>query len=717
MEEAAGRDPGSPRVNAARDERQLAVLKDGIEAASALLAAFSDPALGQDARERWREFAAAMDELGDEVPLAGVRRRLDLDDFEVRCLLLAVGVQVDPDVLALVRQVGRESYSTTLTVRMVVEAFHDDPLSRYKARESFLPSGRMVRAGMISVEPEREGGQDGVLASRFEVTQPTLRFLLGEASLSGAIGRIARLYTPEVDLEHVVVDPVHAAQVMELATHHTRYRKVIGDWGFERILPYGRGVTFLLSGPSGTGKTLFAHAVATEVGWPILAVSGADVAEGESADRELRNLFAEASLRGAIVLVDECDALFGKRDRRLAAAFLALESFTGLAILVTNHPDLLDEALERRILYHFPFEVPDTEMRLRIWMMHLPAEVPIAEKLDLQGLAARYDFTGGEIKNAVLVAVNRAIAKDPETPRLTNAHLETGCRSQLRYALEALTVRTPPQVRLSNVVLPEKQTVEVGAVIAACRNQNVVLNQWGFGRRLATGKGITVLFDGPPGTGKTLTAEVIAGELGRPLYRIDLPEIVSKWVGETEKNIKRVFQEARISHAMLLFDEADALFAARSGEVKSSTDRYANMEVNLLLQEIERFPGIVILTTNHFGSLDPALVRRIQFRVRFEEPDEARRAGIWKTLCPKEAPLGDDVDFAKLAKAFVMTGGEIKNALMRAAYRAADRPDGERRLDQATLEAAARDECLAAGKLMREASAIAEDAKKKRRPA
>ncbi len=294
--------------------------------------------------------------------------------------------------------------------------------------------------------------------------------------------------------------------------------------------------------------------------------------------------------------------------------------------------------------------------------------------------------------------MNLAIARDPDHPRLTHDLLEEGCRSQLRYALESLTERTTTHLRLKDIVLPEAEKRKVAELIAACRNQTLVLNRWGFGRRLVTGKGIVALFDGPPGTGKTLCAEIVAGELGRPLHRVNIPEVVSKWVGETEKHIKQVFEAARVSHAMLLFDEADALFSARVAEARTSTDRYANMEVNLLLQEVERFPGVCILTTNSFGLLDKAMVRRVQFRVTFKEPDVEERRAIWETLCPPEAPLARDVNFAVLAERFELTGAQIKNALLRAAYRAAE---AGRPLDQATLIAACEDECEAAGKVVR----------------
>ena len=212
-----------------------------------------------------------------------------------------------------------------------------------------------------------------------------------------------------------------------------------------------------------------------------------------------------------------------------------------------------------------------------------------------------------------------------------------------------------------------------------------------------------VVLSGSTPLRRNKAAELVAEELQLDLAKVNLASVVSRQVGETEKNIKAIFQQARISHAMLLFDEADSLFASRMAEAKSSTDRYANMEVNLLLQEIERFPGIVILTTNFFGSLDKALIRRIQFRVTFEEPDEEGRARIWRTLTPIEAPLAEDVSFEKLAKHFEMTGGMIKNAIVRAAYLSCEAGES---INQKRLEESCLDEYQAAGKVARDPSAL-----------
>lgn len=681
-------------------DRNVQVLSSGVSAVASLLAATTaeDRAAALGA---WHAFEEALRAASD-IPLADLAARFRLDTFELQVIVLALAGHVEPQLPALAAGRGTQLLAHGATVRMALEVFCDDPGERIGARQAFLPSGRLVRQRLIELERPAAASPDRMLAQRVELTAPTLRRLLQEPELSEPVARVAELRTPDVPLLRVVLPPARLRQLLRMVDHNKRYREVIREWGFHRALPTGRGVTLLFSGPSGTGKTLLAEALATHLGLPLLWLSAVDLPENEGVERVLRDVLAEAAIRDSIVLIDECDALLARTDRRKGLVYKAIDGYEGILVMTTMRPDVLDEGLERRILHHLPFEVPDATLRRQIWEAHLPPEVPVAEDIDLASLAELYDFTGGTIKNAVLTAVNLALDVSPGRPCLTMALLDQGCREQLRYALAGLAERTTTHLRLGDIALPGEADRKVREILAACRNQAVVLNRWGFGRRLVTGKGIVVLFDGSPGTGKTYCAEILAGELDRPLYRVQVPEVVSKWVGETEKNLKAIFQQARISHAMLLFDEADSLFSARVAETRSSNDRYANMEVNLLLQEIERFPGICILTTNSFGALDKALVRRIQFRVTFEEPDAAQRKAIWEVLAPPEAPLAADVDFGVLARRFELTGGMIKNSLIRAAYAAADRGAV---IDQGTLVEACRAEYQAAGKVVREAQA------------
>jgi SpoVK/Ycf46/Vps4 family AAA+-type ATPase len=225
------------------------------------------------------------------------------------------------------------------------------------------------------------------------------------------------------------------------------------------------------------------------------------------------------------------------------------------------------------------------------------------------------------------------------------------------------------KARMSELVLPEDVIDTLNDMIAMVRERTQILERWGYQRHLGISRGVSALYSGEPGTGKTMAASVVASELGLELVRIDLSAVVSKYVGETEKNLGKIFDEAQDAHAMLLFDEADSLFGKRT-ELKTAQDRFANLEINYILQRMETFDGVSVLTTNAESAIDPALQRRLNFRIRFPEPDVDEREKLWRALLPPQAGLAE-VDFRALAERFEMTGGYIKNAVVRAAVIAA----------------------------------------------
>jgi SpoVK/Ycf46/Vps4 family AAA+-type ATPase len=243
------------------------------------------------------------------------------------------------------------------------------------------------------------------------------------------------------------------------------------------------------------------------------------------------------------------------------------------------------------------------------------------------------------------------------------------CRAIGRSKLEDLAQRIEAPAGWDDLILPEVQKSTLRQIGVHVRNRLKVHFEWGFSERGARGLGLTALFAGESGTGKTMAAEVLARELQLDLYRIDLSAVVSKYIGETEKNLRRVFDAAEDSGAILLFDEADALFGKRS-EVKDSHDRYANIEVSYLLQRMEAYSGLAVLTTNLKAALDPAFQRRIRFIVHFPFPDHTQREAIWRTVFPTQTPQGK-IDYSKLARLGV-TGGGIRNIALNAAFRAAE---------------------------------------------
>ncbi len=220
-------------------------------------------------------------------------------------------------------------------------------------------------------------------------------------------------------------------------------------------------------------------------------------------------------------------------------------------------------------------------------------------------------------------------------------------------------------------MLPEKQKEVLGSISAYLRHRDLVLSGWGYERAVAQNQGLKVLFAGESGTGKTMASRVLARVLGLEIFRLDLATVVSKYIGETEKNLDRVFEAAHGSNAILFFDEADALFGKRS-EVKDAHDRYANIEVAYLLQKMETYPGAVILATNYRHNIDQAFLRRLDFVIDFPFPEPEDRERIWRLLLPTEAPLASDVDVAFLAQQFKLSGGSIRNASLAAAFLAAE---------------------------------------------
>ena len=399
----------------------------------------------------------------------------------------------------------------------------------------------------------------------------------------------------------------------------------------------------------------------------------------------LESLDAEKASSGVTVEV----VLFGDRAHGNALMTLLLtelERFEGVAVLATNLPQTLDQALDRRILVKVQFPEPDRDSRCRIWRKHLPEKAPIAADVDLELLADRFEMTGGYIKNAVLMAVAEAVHTNGISPFITMAHLEKAALDQLRRPLEENSPLAMPRVRLSDVILPERLRDRIGEFLAAARNRRTVLERWGIGAHLTYGKGLSALFHGLPGTGKTLCAEAIACELNQPLQVVAIPAVVSKWVGQTEQTLDRLFQQSRAANSVLFLDEADTLLMER-GEGRAS--RHDDSIVNTLLTLIERHDGVVLLATNLPDRLDKALSRRLTYRLEFPFPEAAQRAAIWKRLLPATVPVEGDIDFVRLGTTFRLSGGNIRNAVFKAAFRAADTNTG---VSQGLLEQAAAEE-------------------------
>lgn len=335
-------------------------------------------------------------------------------------------------------------------------------------------------------------------------------------------------------------------------------------------------------------------------------------------------------------------------------------------IVVASREAWLAQSTERsRRLAWFDFPLPTPLDRRTLWARLIEAEnLPSAE---IDRLAGHFNLSSSQI-HAAAAAAHDAAAQAGRL--LTGEDLFAAARAFSNPRLSNLARKIPPRYDWADIVLPEDQRALLREIVATVNQRTRVLDEWGLARKLVPSRGVTVLFAGPPGTGKTMAAEVIAAELGLDLYKIDLSTVVSKYIGETEKNLERLFDEAATSNAILFFDEADALFGKRS-EVRDSHDRYANLEISYLLQRMEAYDGVTILATNLRANLDEAFTRRLQFAVDFPFPEEEDRLRIWQSLFPPGVPQAPGLDLVFMARRFKLAGGNIRNVLVNAAYLAA----------------------------------------------
>jgi len=450
------------------------------------------------------------------------------------------------------------------------------------------------------------------------------------------------------------------------------------------------GMRFVLVGSDERLCVQLIHMFAGARGEPILVADCSDLTDDASSVERMERLCRDASLHGAVLYLDGIDQGFDPSGPWAREAMGRLAACAGGLVLGLRgrRPALVDQ-LERAVTVNLPSVSPPLQAEA---MARLLGGGPRAE--EVAGLVApRYTMSQTIIEAAATEAMVIAQGAVP-----TAFQLSLAIRRQLKARIGEFAESVALGCTLDDLRLPEVTRGSLDELIGAYTHRDQILNTWGLGTRIQHARAISGLFYGPPGTGKTMTASAIAQALGTELFKVDLSKVVDKYIGETEKHLTRIFDEAERGQVVLLFDEADSLFSKRTS-VKRATDRYANLEVNFLLQRLERHDGVVLLTTNHDALIDPAFKRRIRYRVHFPMPEAEERAVIWRQVLPEEAPIDQGVDFEWLGATYEMSGGHIRNAALRAGFGAAH---GEGRITEALLVEAANAEYRSMGKVVRE---------------
>ncbi|ALL70935.1 ATPase, AAA family (plasmid) [Paraburkholderia caribensis MBA4] len=602
-----------------------------------------------------------------ELRLVRLAAMFSLDPLDIDIVLVCLAVELDSRYEKLYAYLQDDVTRPRPSIDLVLSLVVPDPLRRIAAREHFAAGAPLRRARLIDVFEDASRPSPPFIGKLLRIDERIVSYLLGADAPDARIAACVRMEAPRHGLDELVL-PASTLHGLETLAH----------------LPADdAAIAVHLQGPAGAGKRTVARAVCRERGMSFLCVDASRllVSPDIDIDAHFALIAREARLADAALYVEGFDALLARERHAALSACLAAVEASRLSFLAGEAAWLPGSALRGARFFAVSLARPDIPERLRLWRKAALAHGAAADALDLEGVATKFRFTPGQIDASWRSATSLATwrGNDPRhiedgSAHVTSQDLYDACRLNSNRALTALAQKVRPGFTWHDIVLPADRLAQLREICNHIKYRHRVFNDWGFEQKLASSKGLTFLFAGPSGTGKTMAAGIIANELGLDLYKIDLSLVISKFIGETEKNLARIFDEAETANAILFFDEADSLFGKRS-DVKDSHDRYANIEVGYLLQRIEEYEGIAILATNFRRNMDEAFVRRLQFTVDFPLPTEHDRHRMWMAILPEHTPREPHLDLALMARRYNLTGGNIRNIALAAAFLAADEGD------------------------------------------
>ena len=565
--------------------------------------------------------------------------------------------------------ITKDTIDSDPTVAEILYALLESPFDMIKMKKIFHKNEKLVKYNLIQLSSnydivEKINGCDVMIDSRL------VEYFIGENFDITDYIEGSFLYKSKISFDDVILPKETKNKIISNINgfHLVAEEKKRLEF-CKSVSESGNALTLLFLGPSGTGKTMLANALANYLDKKILVSNFNDASRSlsqTSDDRIFSLLFREARMNKAVLFFDESESLLEKRTNTLLTE---IQNHDGIVIFATNALSEINEAMRRRINLIAELMDPGPLLRKKIWQIHLPKDIKLDKDVDLDTLSRRYEINGGLIKNAVFSALTQAVnetrSKDPVWKM---AHLEYGAKEQLknRLFMSNLQHHKIPDMGLDKVILPENQKKTINEIISIEKAGKVLDGEWDFHKTFGSRNGIAVLFHGPSGTGKTLTAEAVAYETGKTIKLVNYAQIVSMWAGNTEKALETLFKEVADNNSILLFDEADAVFAPRA-VIHDSSDRHSNRQTDVLLSLIEQYDTFAILTSNFIENIDTAFFRRFRYIIEFQIPTSKLRLRLWNTLIPPKLPLDKDVNLEMLANKYSFTGGEIRNAIYRAA--------------------------------------------------
>jgi SpoVK/Ycf46/Vps4 family AAA+-type ATPase len=601
---------------------------------------------------------------GEDARSRGLKLRLDilknfhnLSRLEIDTILLCLLAEIDIRYQKLYAYLQDDITKKAPTIDLVLRFLCRTTEESFRTREYFLPEAPLVKYKLINMQEDRVSGSTSFLGKSIHLDERITGFLSGQDRIDSRLAPFVSLVSPQTRLEDLAVAGEIKQRLPVLISNHKKDALIC-----------------CLSGVHGPLKRDIAEAICCGLDTPMLAVNVKALVSSETpADTLISLIFREGYLQDAALYLDDFDSVVEeKKEKEQLSNKIVPEigSYSNWIILGLEKDRQPENIVTSKPCVNLRLSVPAYSERLQTWEKLLREKQNLAEDIDIADLAGKFKFHDGQISQALNMARSLANWRDPERGLVTGEDLYAACRKQSGETLNALALKVRPCYGWEDIILPKDQMEQLHEICSYLEHYHTVYDVWGFGRKLSLGKGLKALFAGPSGTGKTMAAEVIAGELKIDLYKIDLSTIVSKYIGETEKNLDKIFHEGQTSNAILFFDEADALFGKRS-EVRDAHDRYANIETAYLLQKMDEYEGSVILATNLRKNMDEAFARRLHFALEFPLPEEPDRCRIWQRVFPRESPLHPEINFPFLARQFKISGGNIKNIALGAAFLAA----------------------------------------------
>jgi ATP-dependent 26S proteasome regulatory subunit len=580
-----------------------------------------------------------------------------LSRAEVETILICLLAEIDLRYQKLYAYLQDDITKKAPTVNLVLNYLGDSAPQTFQTRASFYPEAPLVKYQLIGLQDDRSSAPSTLLAKSLGLDERITSYLLGRDGCDARLRSAVTPLQPQKKLAALLLPDDIKKRLQGLIEHYRQSPLIMG-----------------LADPDEAHKMEIGEVVGGELGCPLLRVDVKALLASEIPAHSLIPLvFREGVLQNALIFLDNLDHLAD--DKKESAAILnnllqELPNYPHWVILGHQQEWPTERTVQGKPWIDIRLSPATFDERLQKWQTVMQGEAAPSPDINLGEIANKFKLTGSQIALAAAAAANLAKWRDPEHGRITSLDLYTACRRQSGQTLNALAQKVHPNYAWADIILPKDQMEQLKEICRYSEYYHTVYEAWGFGRKLSLGKGLKVLFAGPSGTGKTMAAEVIAGELKIDLYKIDLSTIVSKYIGETEKNLDKIFHEGQTSNAILFFDEADALFGKRS-EVRDAHDRYANIETAYLLQKMDEYEGTLILATNLRKNMDEAFARRMHFSLEFSLPEEADRQRLWRQVFPAESPLDPEIDFEFLAHQFKISGGNIKNIALGSAFLAA----------------------------------------------